>query len=118
MLVPRLLNQLIDARDRLIHASVILFCLGSRASQVSTRIKSNACPRGTAWRIGGGGVETGGNEILSPVDEVPDPGAVGRDEAALDAEREAVGALEAEEVGGDRRELPQHHPGPPRRLLF
>jgi hypothetical protein len=63
-------------------------------------------------------VETGGNEILSPVDEVPDPGAVGRDEAALDAEREAVGALEAEEVGGDRRELPQHHPGPPRRLLF
>lgn len=37
---------------------------------------------------------------------------VGRDEAALDAEREAVGAPEPEEVGGDGRELPQHHLGP------
>jgi len=37
---------------------------------------------------------------------------VGRDEAALDAEREAVGAPEPEEVGGDGRELPQHHVDP------
>jgi hypothetical protein len=34
---------------------------------------------------------------------------VGSDEAALDAEREAVGPLEPQEVGRDRRELPQHH---------
>jgi hypothetical protein len=34
---------------------------------------------------------------------------VGSDEAALDAEREAVGPLEPEEVGRDRRELPQNH---------
>lgn len=46
------------------------------------------------------------------MDEVADPGAGRRDEAALEAEREAVRAPDAEEVGGDRRELPQHHPGP------
>jgi hypothetical protein len=34
---------------------------------------------------------------------------VGPDEAALDAEHEAVGALEPQEVGRDRRQLPQHH---------
>jgi hypothetical protein len=44
-----------------------------------------------------------------PVDEVPDPGVVGSDEAALDAEREAVGALEPQEVGRDRRQLPHNH---------
>lgn len=48
-------------------------------------------------------------KLVLPVDEVADPGVVGRDEAALDAEREAVGAPEAEEVGGDGRQLPQHH---------
>lgn len=34
------------------------------------------------------------------------------DEEALAAEREAVGAPEAEEVGRDRRQLPQHHLSP------
>jgi hypothetical protein len=55
-----------------------------------------------------------GSAKAVPVDEVPDPGVVGRDEAALDAEREAVGAPQPEEVGGDGRELPQHHLDPPR----
>lgn len=47
-----------------------------------------------------------------PVDEVADPGVVGADEAALDAEREAVGPPEPQEVGRDRRQLPQHHVEP------
>ena len=50
----------------------------------------------------------GGGDLV-PVDEVAEPGVVGPDEAALAAEREAVGAAEAEEVGGDGGDLPQHH---------
>ena len=46
---------------------------------------------------------------MVPVDEVAEPGVVGPDEAALAAEREAGGAAEAEEVGGDGGDLPQHH---------
>lgn len=45
----------------------------------------------------------------APANELPDSGVIGADEAALEPEREAVGPLEAQEVGGDRRELPQDH---------
>ena len=63
MLVVRLLDQLIDARElncrarnRLIHASVILFCLEPRASRESNRTQpapiSRGARHGTAWAKG------------------------------------------------------------------